>query len=191
MGPTTPIPPESLHETAIAIERRVPLPPSDGPMAQARGPEARFRLEELEVRQVLSTFVVPITADQLKSHGDFLGNAGASTIVVQNTADQGVGSLRDAIEAANNNPAYNDIFIDVTGQITLKRALPDLMGNYKIEGPGADKLTIERDQGTEYRIFTVDGGAHVELDGLTVYGEQPPRPAPGPRTAAGSKTWGR
>jgi hypothetical protein len=62
----------------------------------------------------------------------------------------------------------------LSGTITLHSALPDLSnasGSTEIDGPGASVLTVARsgDPGTPgFRIFTVDAGAQVTLDGLTI-----------------------
>lgn len=95
-----------------------------------------------------------------------------ATFTVVNTNDSGAGSLRDAIVSANNQ-TDNDI-IDfspgVTGIIKLASALPDLSSNIQIQGPGANKLTVRRDTGGDYRILTVVGGPTVVvgIDGLTL-----------------------
>ncbi len=47
-------------------------------------------------------------------------------------------------------------------------ALPDLTTNISIRGPGAKLLTVRRDTGAAYRVFTVDSGATVGISGLTV-----------------------
>jgi hypothetical protein len=104
----------------------------------------RFRLEELETRQVLSP------------------------LVVQNPADSGTGTLRDAIQQANANPAFDEIILDLTGAINLSSPLPTLTGNYKIDGPGANHLTIERNGGPNFRIFTIGVNANVEIDGVMI-----------------------
>jgi fibronectin-binding autotransporter adhesin len=56
----------------------------------------------------------------------------------------------------------------VTGIIQLTRALPDLNSNLAIRGPGAGLLTVRRDTGGDYRIFTVTATASVLLSGLTL-----------------------
>src|SRR5207253_8691758 len=109
----------------------------------------RLRLEQLEDRLVPSTFTVNTLAD---------------------TADAGptVTSLRGAITAANSQPGDDVINFSVTGTINLTGALPDLSSNIQIQGPGAASLNVHRDTGGDYRIFTVEGGQTVVLDGLTI-----------------------
>src|SRR5262249_27458030 len=110
--------------------------------------QARFvpRLDMLEGRTLLSVFTVDHLADDLVGSG--LN-----------------GSLRYAI----TNAADNDtITFGVTGTINLTGALPDLAHSVSIDGPGADCLTVRRDTGGDYRIFTVDSGTNVVLSGLTI-----------------------
>ena len=55
-----------------------------------------------------------------------------------------------------------------TGTINLASVLPNLSTNIDIEGPGANLLTVRRDTGGYYRIFTVSSGATDTLSGLTI-----------------------
>jgi hypothetical protein len=106
----------------------------------------RPRLEGLEVRNLLSTFTVDHLADDLV--GDGLN-----------------GSLRYCITNATDG---DDIQFGVQGTINLTRALPDLTHSINIEGPGPDLLTVRRDTGGNYRIFTVGGSNAVSIAGLTI-----------------------
>jgi len=106
----------------------------------------RPRLEMLEDRNLLSTFTVDHLADDMVGSG--LN-----------------GSLRYAITNAVDN---DTIMFGVTGTINLTGALPGLAHSISIEGPGADQLTVRRDIGGYYRIFTVGFGSMVSIDGLTI-----------------------
>src|SRR5882724_1918004 len=66
-------------------------------------------------------------------------------------------TLREAIRAANSNPGDDDgIEFTVTGTINLTSALPDITGGVSIQGPGANLLTVRRDDSAaEFRIFNV------------------------------------
>jgi hypothetical protein len=75
------------------------------------------------------------------------------------------GSLRYCITNAVDG---DDIQFGVTGTINLTGALPDLAHSISIEGPGAGLLTVRRDTGGNYRIFTVDSGTNVTIAGLTI-----------------------
>jgi hypothetical protein len=112
-------------------------------------PRARLSLEALEDRTVPSTFVV----DRLTDTGAGEGLAG---------------DLRYCLGQANANPGDDSITFSVTGTINLTGALPSLSSNIDLEGPGASSLTVRRDTGGSYRIFTVDSGATVVLSGLSI-----------------------
>src|SRR4051794_31153937 len=67
-----------------------------------------------------------------------------ATITVTTSADAGPGSLRAAIERANQDPAPDtiDFAPSVTGTIALSNALPDLSTDLVISGPGASALSV-------------------------------------------------
>jgi hypothetical protein len=77
------------------------------------------------------------------------------------------GSLRYCITNATDGDsiAFGD---GITGTINLTGALPDLRHSVRIEGPGADLMTVRRDTGGDYRIFTVTTGATVSISGVTI-----------------------
>ena len=53
--------------------------------------------------------------------------------------------------------------------INLTGALPDLSSDMTISGPGANVLTVKRNTGGNYRIFTIaSGNNNVTIDGLTI-----------------------
>src|SRR5262249_41886956 len=78
-----------------------------------------------------------------------------------------VTSLREAITAANSQAGDDIIKFSVTGTINLTGALPEVSSNIQILGP-TGALTVRRDTGGNYRIFTVVGEAIVVFDGLTI-----------------------
>jgi hypothetical protein len=112
-------------------------------------PRARPSLEALEDRALLSTFVV----DRLTDTGAGEGLAG---------------DLRYCLGQANANPGDDAITFSVSGTINLAGALPSLSSNIDLQGPRATSLTVRRDTGGSYRIFTVDSGATAVLSGLTI-----------------------
>ena len=81
-------------------------------------------------------------------------------------------TLRDAILAAdaNNGGAGNITFKSgLTGTITLGAALPPVVGQISIQGPGADIITVSGNNSTTVgNIFTVNSGATVSISGLTI-----------------------
>src|SRR5262245_34633906 len=93
-----------------------------------------------------------------------------SVLTVTTLEDSGAGSLRQAILDANADPDQDTITFEVQGTINLSAALPNLSSNIDLQGPGADQLTVRRNTGGNYRIFTVASGATVVLSGLTITG---------------------
>jgi hypothetical protein len=104
----------------------------------------RPRFQVLEDRTLLSTYVV----DHLADDGAGIGQSG---------------SLRYCITRATDD---DTITFGVTGTINLTGALPGLYHNISINGPGPNLLTVRRDTGGNYGIFTV--GATVAILGLTI-----------------------
>ncbi len=112
----------------------------------------------------------------------------AATITVNSTADVANGSdglctLREAITAANVNTASgavsgecgagssigdDTINFSVTGTINLTGALPDISTNVLLSGPGSASLTVRRDTGGDYRVFTIFNGPTVTISGMTI-----------------------
>jgi hypothetical protein len=70
--------------------------------------------------------------------------AQAATITVSNTGDSGPGSLRAAIDTANESSSSDTIVFasGVSGRIDLESNLPKIDGPLVISGPGADRLTV-------------------------------------------------
>jgi uncharacterized repeat protein (TIGR01451 family)/CSLREA domain-containing protein len=100
----------------------------------------------------------------------------ATQAQVNSTADPGDGicdvsecTLREAITAANAEPGFEEISFKVwvTGTINLTGPLPDITDALQITGPGRDKLTVRRDSGGDYGIFTVNG-VDFTVTGLTI-----------------------
>ncbi len=85
----------------------------------------------------------------------------AATIMVTTTGDSGVGSLREAV---TNAQAGDTIDFDSSISITLTDNLPPIsVTNLTINGNGA---TINGS--TDIRIFTVDSGASITINDLTM-----------------------
>jgi hypothetical protein len=106
----------------------------------------RPRFEMLEERNLLSTYAVDHLADDMV--GDGLN-----------------GSLRYCITNAVDG---DHIQFGVNGTINLTGALPVLTHSISIDGPGANLLTVRRNTGGSYRIFSVASGTTVSISGLTV-----------------------
>jgi hypothetical protein len=60
------------------------------------------------------------------------------------------------------------INFSVVGTINVGNALPLLAGNVSIDGPGPDLVTVRRDTGGNYSIFTVTRDVMVNISGLTI-----------------------
>lgn len=113
----------------------------------------------------------------------------AVNIIVNSLSDavnnsDGLCTLREAITAANNNAASgavagecvagsssgsDSITFSVTGIINLNTALPTLVSNMTITGPGASSLTVQRSTApgtSNFRIFSIN--ATVTIAGITI-----------------------
>jgi hypothetical protein len=114
----------------------------------------------------------------------FCGSAQAATFTVDNPGDAGdatlngacltaggVCTLRAAIEESNSDaPSADTITFTAAAQptINLTGALPDIIGALTISGPGAGALTVRRDSGGAYRIFTITGDVDVAISGMRI-----------------------
>ncbi|MET0646806.1 MAG: Ig-like domain-containing protein, partial [Pyrinomonadaceae bacterium] len=114
---------------------------------------------------LISRTALAATTFTVNSTGD-----GADSNTADNLCNDGSGNctLRAAIQQANATAGTDAINFSVTGTINLTGVLPDLASAITISGPGASQLTVRRDTGGEYRIFTVNGGGSVTMSGLTV-----------------------
>src|SRR5438477_7621855 len=79
-------------------------------------------------------------------------------------------SLRDAIQTANAHPGPDGIVFELPpgSVINLTTALPDIADSVNINGPGADKLTVQRNASAQFRIFNVTTTGTVNFSGLTI-----------------------
>jgi hypothetical protein len=119
------------------------------PSFRRRSRSLRLLLEILEDRTLLSTY----TVNSLTDTGAGSGLAG---------------DLRYCITHATSGSDTITSEQGLTGTINLTGALPDLTHSISIDGPGPDQLTVRRDTGGNYRIFTVDSGTMVSIAGLTI-----------------------
>ena len=96
-----------------------------------------------------------------------LGDTGDAT--PDGVCDDGSGkcTLRAAIQEANSVAGADPIDFSVTGTIQLGGVLPNLSTDITINGPGANLLTVRRNTGGNYGIFTINGGT-VAISGLTI-----------------------
>lgn len=89
-----------------------------------------------------------------------------ATILVTNTNDSGVGSLRDAITQANASAGADTITFSVTGTIVRSSTLPSIADNLTIDGPGAPSLTISGNNAVG--VIFVDTGVTLNLWKVTI-----------------------
>src|SRR5208337_3572316 len=116
------------------------------------------------------------SVDQLESRSLL----SALTITVNSLLDDPSGpvknqtTLRDAIGTANASPKNSyTIKFNVDGTIALTQALPNLVGNITIQGPGATKLTVNavettlgvNNDSTGFSVFTVNSGSKDTISG--------------------------
>src|SRR5687767_6374422 len=96
---------------------------------------------------------------------------------VTNADDAGAGSLRQAILDANATPEADNIhflstFFNVPRTINLTSGELLVAGPVRIYGPGAERLTVQRDAAaTNFRVFTVNvpaATATVEFSEMTI-----------------------
>src|SRR5262245_32414326 len=85
-------------------------------------------------------------------------------------AESGPGSLRAAVAQANAHPGADAIDFQpgLTGTIALTGGELDITDAVKINGPGADKLTVSGNHTS--RVFQVEAGETVSISGLTIAG---------------------
>lgn len=126
-----------------------------------RGNSATLRFENLEPRQLLTTYVVDSLDDE--------------------TNDDHLTSLREALEFSNAYPDHDTIqFADslLNGTITLTNGELEIRHNVAIEGPGAEFLRIDANDpspgwvnGDGSRVFNIQSSSNdVILRGLTLTG---------------------
>jgi hypothetical protein len=91
-----------------------------------------------------------------------------STFTVQNLADSGLGSLRQVVLDANANPGADLIRFapGLRGTVGLTSGELGITDNLEIDGPGADRLAVSGNDTS--RVFRINGGVAVSIDGLTV-----------------------
>src|SRR5262245_4226832 len=90
-----------------------------------------------------------------------------STFLVENLADSGPGSLRQAVLDANDQPGADRIFFtgQAHGMITPGGQL-DVTDDLEIRGPGAELVAVSGNDAS--RVFEIAPGVAAALDGLTI-----------------------
>jgi hypothetical protein len=109
--------------------------------------ERRFVIESLEARIAPATFIVTTVADSTS------------------------GSLRNAVELANENPGADEITFlpGLKGTVRLLESLPAITDSVTISAPGPSKLKV--DGRGEFQLISIDGsGMEVAISGLKLTG---------------------
>ncbi|MGO9468832.1 MAG: choice-of-anchor Q domain-containing protein [Isosphaeraceae bacterium] len=81
------------------------------------------------------------------------------------TADSGGGSLRNALNNANQ-AGGSVVVVTATGVIGLASALPTITQSVQILGPGANNLVVSGSG--LYQVFNINSGSSVTIAGLTI-----------------------
>ena len=91
----------------------------------------------------------------------------AANLVVDNLNDDGPGTLRQAIEEANADPAQTIIEFEASldGVLTLLAPLPTITEDVEILGPGAQQVSISGNQA--HQILSITANTTVLLSGLS------------------------
>lgn len=95
----------------------------------------------------------------------FCLQASANTITVTSTADSGPNTLRAALAGAAANDTI-DFNLTYPATITLTSGQLDVVTSVTISGPGANQLAVNG--GGNSRVFFIDSGNTVTIDGLTI-----------------------
>ncbi|WP_334745530.1 PEP-CTERM sorting domain-containing protein [Nostoc sp.] len=94
-------------------------------------------------------------------------SAQAATLTVNNLNDNGVGSLRDTINIANNNDVVELLLGSHPSTISLTSGALAIAKNLTINGPGANLLTISSNN--QFPVFNINA-ADVRFFGLAIAG---------------------
>jgi hypothetical protein len=122
----------------------------------------------------IGSYTVTVTATDncgATSTKTFTLDVSCLTYTVNSLGDTGTGTgatgdLRYCITQANAQPCNTTINFSVTGIINLTSALPALNNNITLNGPGAALLDVHRNSAGTFRIFTVNTGKTVAINGL-------------------------
>src|SRR5262245_18326504 len=90
-----------------------------------------------------------------------------STFLVENLADSGPGSLRQAVQDANDQPGADRIFFTGQAHGTIIPGGPlDVTDDLEIRGPGAELVAVSGNDAS--RVFAISTGVTALLAGLTI-----------------------
>jgi hypothetical protein len=107
---------------------------------------------------IMNMLMGACTVDRLTDNNPGAGGEGAGAN----------GDLRYCMTQANAAGGGNTINFTVMGTINLAGELPLVDNNLTINGPGANLMTVRRNTGGDYRIFTINYNRLVSISGLTI-----------------------
>ena len=159
-----------------------------GVYANGVGDEERFSALKKALVALALLGVMAVVASPAQAQESTINTITVNSLDDVTNPEDGDCTLSEAITSANTDKSSGDatnecaagsgsdvIHVGVTGTVNLTGALPDLSGNVRIEGPGADQLTVRRDSAAgAFRIFTVGQGSEVFISGITISGGNAP-----------------
>jgi len=132
---------------------------------------------QFDQRGQFRLFDVPGLPSAASGDGGDIGALEMRPRFVTIAGNSGAGSLRDAITTANGNGSgiddilFDGSFFNVVRSIDLDTALPDIVGDIAVHGPGANLLTVQRNPAAtgKFRVFHVaDANAQGAFTGMTI-----------------------
>ncbi|MFO1493277.1 MAG: CSLREA domain-containing protein [Lysobacterales bacterium] len=124
-----------------------------------------------DARGVARAFDLTSIAPATGGNNADIGAVEVAPLIVTNTNDSGLGSLRQAIADAPVAPAVSDIWFDPSltlapATITLSSGQLSIDRNLAIHGPGAQRLAISGNR--QSRVIAVQANRRVGISGLTL-----------------------
>ena len=124
-----------------------------------------------DARGVTRAFDLASIAPATGGNNADIGAVEVAPLIVSNTNDSGLGSLRQAIADAPAAPAVSDIWFDpaltaVPATLTLTSGQLSIDRNLAIHGPGAQRLAISGNR--QSRVIAVQANRRVGISGLTL-----------------------
>jgi predicted outer membrane repeat protein len=138
-------------------------------MSSKAGARAQLKREAKQARRAAAAgLLVAGTGAPLGAAVIVAPPADAASFTVTSNADSGIGSLRDAIAAANAAAGADTITVNTTGVITLTSGEIEITDDVTITGPGSAQLTI--DAGGNSRIFNIHPATPDSTDAVVISG---------------------
>ena len=124
-----------------------------------------------DARGVARAFDLTSIAPATGGNNADIGAVEVAPLIVSNTNDSGLGSLRQAIADAPAAPAVSDIWFDpaltlAPATLTLTSGQLSIDRNLAIHGPGAQRLAISGNR--QSRVMAVQANRRVGISGLTL-----------------------